>query len=111
MTNSKITTEGAHLGGTTAILKGWESFSPGLRGTSSAGVKHRTPATLQGLHQPPMAAVPQWDRSESPVRETPLRSPFRSFSIIGRTLIFLPLFALCASAQVTNYREIKYPRV
>ena len=37
---------------TTSILKGWKSFSPGLRGTSYPGVKHRTPATLKGLHQP-----------------------------------------------------------
>src|SRR6266576_1996197 len=37
---------------TTSILKGWKSFSPGLRGTSYPGVKHRTPATLKGLHHP-----------------------------------------------------------
>src|SRR5207244_2049912 len=64
--------------GTTAILKGWKSLSPGLRGTPAApkptyarqgsqraqgegrsypGVKHRTSTTLKGLHQLPTAAA------------------------------------------------------
>jgi hypothetical protein len=39
----------AHLAGT-AILKGWQSFSPGLRGTSYPGVTGQVPTTLKGLH-------------------------------------------------------------
>ena len=31
--------------------------------------------------------------------------------IITNSFILLTIFALCASAQVTNYREIKYPPV
>src|SRR6266404_3928811 len=46
---------------TTAILKGWKSVSPGLRGTSYPGVKHSTAATLKGLHPPSMAARSKWD--------------------------------------------------
>src|SRR6266478_4073541 len=35
---------------TATILKGWKSFSPGLRGTSYPGKTGQTPATLKGLH-------------------------------------------------------------
>src|SRR5208282_3771548 len=41
----------AHLVGTT-ILKGWQSLSPGLRGTSYPGNTHPKPRfTLKGLYQ------------------------------------------------------------
>ncbi len=43
---------------TAAILKGWKSFSPGLRGTSyPGGLSIPRPPTLKGLHQPSTAAV------------------------------------------------------
>src|SRR6266404_9077970 len=54
----------------TAILKGWKSFSPGLRRMSYPGLQHRTPATLQGLTRSLMAAVLQFyplARSPSPL--------------------------------------------
>ena len=41
---------GAHLVGT-AILKGWKSLSPGLRGTSYPGITGQTPPTLKEFHQ------------------------------------------------------------
>src|SRR6266581_6867551 len=34
-----------------------------------------------------------------------------SASLIIHSFLLLTVFALCASAQVTNYREIKYPPV
>src|SRR5438067_6029458 len=37
--------------GTTTILKGWKSLSPGLRGTSYPGVVSQTCPTLKGLHR------------------------------------------------------------
>src|SRR5258707_12926514 len=47
---------GAHLVSTT-ILKGWESLSPGLLGTSYPGEKSRMSSTLKELHQHPLASL------------------------------------------------------
>src|SRR5690349_2377784 len=53
------------------------------------------------------------DSNESEARETSLSHQLssRNFSVIAHSLILLAVFALCSSAQVTNYREIKYPPV
>ena len=47
---SECTFRSAHPAGAT-ILKGWKSFSPGLRGTSYPGKLGQRPSTLKGLYQ------------------------------------------------------------
>src|SRR6266478_3959896 len=48
---------------TPTILKGWQSFSPGLRGTSYPGVVGQTSPTLKGLHRSgktPVVVLPRF---------------------------------------------------
>src|SRR6266446_2413313 len=78
-----------------AILKGWESFSPGLRGTSYPGLSVQTPTTLKGLRQgreTRSSTVAKCARGRTSLRLKPS-------SALG-FLALLPLLALATSPQL-----------